>query len=80
MELIHKIQVAASALYFILFYIFFNNMNECTFIEKVFFACSLSLFSFVLVAFAIGFLLILSFYQYYDYEDFIIPRRRMRRR
>ena len=80
MELIHKIQVAASTLYFILFYIFFNNINEGTFIEKVLFASSLSFFSIVIVAFGIGFGLILSFYKYYDYEDFMMPRRRMRRR
>jgi hypothetical protein len=80
MELIHKIQFAASTLYFILFYIFFNNMNEGTFLEKVVFSCSLSFFSVVLVAFSIALLLILSFYRYYDYEDFIVPRRRMRRK
>ena len=68
---IRKIQCLATALYFILFFYFFNNINHGSFLERVFFATSSSFFCTISASVIIASVFVLSFYKYYDYEDFV---------
>ena len=70
-NLIRKIQFIATSLYFILFFYFFNEINHGSFLERVFFATSASFFCTISVSLIVGIVVVLSFYKYYDYEDFI---------
>lgn len=69
-NLIRKVQFLATVLYFILFFAFFNNINHGSFLERVFFATSASFFCTISVSLIIASVFVLSFYKYYDYEDF----------
>lgn len=65
------VQFLSTSLYFILFFYFFNNINHGSFLERVFFATSSSFFCTISASVIIASVFVLSFYKYYDYEDFV---------
>ena len=65
------VQFLSTSLYFILFFYFFNNINHGSFLERVFFATSSSFFCTISASLIITSVFVLSFYKYYNYEDFV---------
>ncbi len=70
-NLIRKVQFLATSIYFVLFFIFFNNINHGSFLERVFFATSSAFFCTISACLIFASVFVLSFYKYYDYEDFV---------
>ena len=71
MNITRQVQLLATSLYFVLFFAFFNNINHGPFLERVFFATSSAFFCTISTGLLIASIFLLSFYQYYDYEDFV---------
>lgn len=71
MNITRQVQLLATSIYFVLFFIFFNNINHGSFFERVFFATSSAFFCTISACLIFASAFLLSFYKYYDYEDFV---------